>query len=222
MSTLLPEQQQQQMAQNPMLPQHPVTAALDAQYYAQEAVLRQKIAQQHADLLQQLGYTDAQGNVIPGSVEVNAQRQGGELQRQSGLAAQGVTEAAQRNGTLFSGRREQDTARAEYPYQNQIAQLGIDTPMQLSQLHEQAAGLVDQYTLQNNQLLADAATRASASATANPAAVGATPSGPLSPNDRAGAMGADPYHEAVQTIHQQSLKALQNNPRAAQTARDAI
>lgn len=151
-----------QLARNPMLPQHPVTAQMDAEYAANEAILRAQVAKQYADVLQQLGYTDDSGNFIPGSVTTNAARQEGDLKRSSDIATEDVTHDMQRNGTLFSGVRGTQTARAQYPFQQQIAQLGIDVPLQLSQLYEQAAGLTDQYTLQNNQLLAAAAQRAAA------------------------------------------------------------
>lgn len=154
--------QQQQMARNPMLPQHPTDAALDSQYLAEEAVLRANIAKQYADVLQQLGYTDEKGGFIPGSVATNAGRQEADLRRSSDLAAEDTTHQAQREGTLFSGLRGTAQARAQYPFQQQIQELGINVPMQLGQLHEQAAGLVDQYSLQNNQLLAAAAQRRAA------------------------------------------------------------
>jgi hypothetical protein len=159
MSSFMPAQSAQ-MSQNPMLPVHPTTAALDSQYAAEEAVLRQQVSQQYADILQQLGYNDAQGNFIPGSVTTNAQRQQADLQRSSDIAAEDTTKNAQQQGTLFSGLRGTEQARAQYPFQQQMLNMAIDVPLQLAHLHEQAAGLADQYTLQNNQLLASAATRA--------------------------------------------------------------
>jgi hypothetical protein len=53
--------------------------------------------------------------------------------------------------------------------QRQIAQLGVDTPLALGKLYEQAAGLVDQYTLQNNLLMAQMASRQAALISKNPA-----------------------------------------------------
>lgn len=157
----------QRLPRNPMLPQHPVSAAYDAQYAADEAVLRANISRSYADILQQLGYSDDQGNFIPGSISTNAARQQTDYQRSSDLAAEGVTQQSQREGTLFSGYRGTETARQQYPFQQQILDLGINVPMQLSSLYEQAAGLTDQYTLQNNQLLAGAAQRAAAAITSS-------------------------------------------------------
>ena len=164
-NNLLP-QSTQRLGQNPMLPAHPQSS--DSQYLAEEAILRANMARQYADILQQLGYVDEQGRFIPGQVSVNANRQAGELERSSDLATEQVTNDAQRAGTLFSGRRAVDTSRAQYPFQQQIAQLGVDTPLQLGQLTEQAAGLIDQYTLQNNLLLSQSAARAAALAAQNP------------------------------------------------------
>jgi hypothetical protein len=166
MSTMLPQptgamlpQPQQRMAKNPMLPQMPQTGEVDSTYLAEEAQLRAQIAKQYADILQQLGWVDESGNFMPGQISVNAARQGADLERQSGLAEQGVTEEAQRGGTLFSGRRATETAKAQQPFQRQIAQLGVDTPMALGAQYENAAGLIDQYTLQNNLFLAQMAAR---------------------------------------------------------------
>jgi hypothetical protein len=160
----LPTQQQQNLNRNPMLPNVPVTGDLDSEYLAEEAQLRQQVAQQYADILQQIGYTDpTSGQFIPGSVSVMAGRQAEDLQRQSDLAAEDVTNQAQQAGTLFSGVRARDIARAQQPYQTQIARLGVDTPIQIGGLYNQAAGLIDQYTMQNNLYLAAMAQRRAAS-----------------------------------------------------------
>jgi hypothetical protein len=159
----------QRLTKNPMLPQLPQTGDLDSEYMTSEAQLRQQVAQQYADVLQQLGYVDESGNFLPGSVSVNAARQQSDLQRQSDLAEQGVTQQSQQEGTLFSGHRAVATEQAQEPMQRQIAQLGVDTPIALGKLYEQAGGLVDQYTLQNNLLLAQMAGRRAAAIAAAPA-----------------------------------------------------
>lgn len=160
----------QRLQQNPMLPQHPQDEALDSEYYAQEALMRQQVAQQYADILQQLGYTDPSGKFIPGSVTTQAAQKQADYQRSSDIAGQEVTRTSQQQGTLFSGIRAENTARAQYPFQQAITQLGIDVPMQLGQLYGQAAGLTGQYTLQQNQLLASAAQRKAAALAAQQAA----------------------------------------------------
>src|SRR4030095_5372466 len=113
--SMLPPANRQQMTRNPMLPQMPQTGDIDSQYLAEEAQLRAQVARQYADILQQIGYSDDQGNFIPGSISVQASRQESDLSRQSDLAAESVTQEAQRGGTLFSGKRAVDTAKAQQP-----------------------------------------------------------------------------------------------------------
>lgn len=158
----------QQLSRNPMLPQHPLGAYTDAQYEAQAAQLRNQIAKQYADVLSQLGYTDDAGNFIKGSVETDADRQRFDLNRSMGLAQDEVTRAAQQQGTLFSGRRAENQARAEYPFAQGLSRLATDVPLALQRLYEQAGGLVNDYTLGMNNLLADAATRRAAGIVAAP------------------------------------------------------
>jgi hypothetical protein len=134
--------------------------AQDSQYTAAEAQLRANISRQYQDILQQLGYQNEQGQFIPGEVESQAQRQRSELTRNQGLAAEEVTNQAQREGTLFSGLRGQNQARAEHPFVQALADLGVDVPKQLNTLYEQATRTLGDYTIQNNLLLADAAARA--------------------------------------------------------------
>jgi hypothetical protein len=170
-SSVLPPQQH--LSRNPQLPQHPLGAYTDAQFEAQNASLRAEIARRHQDILRQLGYVDDNGNFVMGDVETEANRQRSDLTRNMGLAREGVTNEAQRQGTLFSGRRGTETGRAEFPYAQGISALGVSVPRTLSDLYEQAGGLVDEYTLRQNQLLADAATRAAAGIITNPGGAGA-------------------------------------------------
>jgi hypothetical protein len=159
-----------QLSRNPMLPAHPLGAYTDSTYEANDAVLRNQIAKQYADLLQQLGYRDDAGNFIMGSVESEANKAQTQLAHQQSLAAQGVTDDAQRNGTLFSGMRGTLQARAEDPYVRQEADLAGATPLTIQKLYEQASGLTNDYILGQNQELASAAQRAAAGLTLNPPA----------------------------------------------------
>ena len=198
-----------QLPKNPMLPQLPVTGDMDSEYLANEAQLRASVAKQYADVLQQLGYVDDAGNFLPGSISVNAARQQSDLGRQSDLAEQGVTETAAREGTLFSGRRGTETAKAQDPFQRQIAQLGVDTPLALGRQYENAAGLIDQYTLQNNLLLAAMAARRSAAITQQPA-------GP--PNQQGGGGGGG--GGGTTTGNQEPPLTPENDPVIKQAAED--
>jgi hypothetical protein len=177
------------LQKNPQLPQTPMGQYMDSQYAAADAQLRYNTAKQYADILQQLGYVDpTSGQFIQGSVESQANRQQADLQRQQQIADEQVTQQHQQLGTLFSGLRGTDQARADYPMVSAISDLQTQTPLTLQQLYEQAAGLTDQYTLAQNQNIADAASRAAANITANPpgggpaAAAPAAPAAPADPN----------------------------------------
>jgi hypothetical protein len=65
----------------------------------------------------------------------------------------------QRGGTLFSGYRGTAQARAEHPYVQAMADLDVNTPLQLEDLYEQATNTLQDYTINQNLLLADAANR---------------------------------------------------------------
>lgn len=160
-----------QLTRNPMLPQHPLGAFTDSQYEADDAILRRNVAQQYSDLLQQLGYTDDNGQFIQGSVEAEANKQAANLTRQQDLAREQVTKDAQNQGTLFSGIRGTLQARAEDPYVRSRADLMAATPLSLQQLYERAAGLSGDYVLQQNQELAAAAARRAQGIIENPPAI---------------------------------------------------
>jgi hypothetical protein len=180
--------QSQQLSKNPQLPQHPLGAYTDASYEADVADLRREISQRYADVLQQLGYQDpATGQFIMGSVETEANRQRALQQRELGLAGEGVTQDMQRNGTLFSGYRGTQQARAEFPYVQAISDITRTLPGDLSSLYEKGAGLIDEFTTRNGRLLADAASRRAADITASGGGGGATTE--PNPNDVTGGAG---------------------------------
>jgi len=164
--TMLP--QNMWLQRNPQLPQTPMGQYTDSQYEQDIAQAQHDMATQYADILQQLGYVDQNGNFIQGSVESQANRQQADLQRQMQLADEQVTQQHQQLGTLFSGLRGTDQARAEYPMVTGISDLMTQTPLTLQQLYEKAAGLTDTYNLAQNQALINAANRRSAALTANP------------------------------------------------------
>jgi len=138
----------------------------DSQYTAAEAQLRADINRRYADILQNLGYQNDKGEFIPGEVEAQAARQRPEIQRNKQFAEEDVTKQSQREGTLFSGLRAENTARAQHPFVQALADLDVDVPKQLNRLYEEAGRTLQDYTIQNNLLLADAAARASARAAA--------------------------------------------------------
>jgi hypothetical protein len=193
-----------QLSRNPMLPQAPLGAAIDSQYAADAAALRTQVAQQYQDILKQLGYVDPDtGQFVMGSVEANAQQQQADLQRSLDLADEQTTQQHQGLGTLFSGLRGTDQARAEYPYVQSLSQLATQTPLTLSDLYEQGANLISNYNAQNNQLLASAAARAAQAYSQAPPADTGTPTpapAPAAPPAAAPVSGA-----AVQSAAQKAL-----------------
>jgi hypothetical protein len=209
------------LQRNPQLPQSPLGAYTDAQYQAQDAILRSNIAKQYSDILQQLGYVDPNsGGFIQGSVEANANKSIADQQRQMQLADEQVTQQHQTLGTLFSGLRGTDQARAEEPMVSSIANTQTQTPLTLQQLYEQAAGLTSDYTNQQNSNIADAASRASAALQAQPPAAAPAPftgpgdiqtaptaptapalSGHYDPNRGIYVQGPAPAHPYVNTVN---------------------
>jgi hypothetical protein len=178
----------QQLALNPQLPQHPANAPpanLDAQYNAEQAQLAFEISQRYNDVLKQLGYLDpGTGQFVMGRVETEANRQRDELRRSMGLAGEEQTKQRQLEGTLFSGRRGTEQARAEHPFVQGLADLDINVPQQLTDLYETGGNLVTEYTNRLNLLLADAARRQAASAlTSAYPDTGAPPPGTAPPTD---------------------------------------
>lgn len=153
------------LGRNPALPSTPA-AGQDSQYVAGEAQLRADINRRYADILQQLGYQNDQGQFIPGEVEAQAARARPEIERNKQFAEEDVTKQSQREGTLFSGLRAENTARAQHPFVQALADLDVDVPKQLNTLYENAGRTLQDYTIQNNLLLADSAARASARAAA--------------------------------------------------------
>jgi hypothetical protein len=169
--------QSQQLTRNPMLPQHPLGAYTDAQYEAAVAQLRADTMNKYNDVLRQLGYVDDNGNFVMGSAETSADQKKAQDDYQEQLAREKVTQDMQQNGTLFSGWRGKQEGEATMPMEQDKAQIGIDLPNQLSQLYEQANGVLSDFVTQHNLLLADAASRAAQNFINNPPGPGVSMSG---------------------------------------------
>jgi hypothetical protein len=140
----------------------------DPTYLQQDAILRNNINQRYGAFLDQLGYTDANGNYIPGTVVQNASAA-------EDLARQGISDAdlqnqytMQRGGTLFSGYRGTAQEKLEEPYWQSIAKTELAVPQQMGQAYTGAENLVSAYNQQNLINLGNAAARATAWSTKNP------------------------------------------------------
>jgi hypothetical protein len=132
----------------------------DAQYMADEAALRYGTAKQYSDLLNQLGFVDpTTGATIQGTIAQGANIKSAQLQND--LTQEGIANdrAMQNAGTIFSGVRGTELARLQYPTLGQLGGLQMDTAEQMNAAYRNAQDLVNQYALQNNQLIGGAAQR---------------------------------------------------------------
>jgi len=168
---------------------------VDSIYLAANAMLRYQAQQNYADILQQLGYTNDQGQFVMGDVESQGihDKQVADYNRLQ--AIQDTTNAMQNAGTLFSGYRGYAQARAEHPYVQQIADIDVSVPKQLASLYEKASGVITNYTLQDQQNLADAAARIAAGMTGRGGAGGtgtSTPTGTTTPTTDPAMQPTDP------------------------------
>ena len=132
----------------------------DSEYLSSDAALRAQVGQQYAQILQQLGYQDPNsGNVIPGTAAQDANIQLAQQQQAAQQALMQVVQNAQNNGTIFSGIRGTQTAQALAPFQQNMAQIGLNSQRTMQDLYNQAQNLVTNYNTQNQQNLSAAAAR---------------------------------------------------------------
>jgi len=151
--------QQQISKKNPSLITHPLGAQTDDLYESAVAQLQFDTQSRYASLLQELGFMDDSGQFMPGTLETDASRQRGELERQRELGLQDVIENAVRGGTVFSGRRAKLQSQTQQPFDSAIAELTTRLSRELANRFQGVGGLTQQFELGRNQLLAEAAER---------------------------------------------------------------
>jgi hypothetical protein len=144
---------------NPQLPQHPLGQYTDAQYEADEAGLKSEFNQKYQDILQQIGFSNEQGQFIPGSLELEANQRRADINRDLGLAREESTNVSREQGTLFSGVRGTQLARAEHPYVSELSDIDIELPKQQAELYNQALGAIGDYGIGQYQNVLDYITR---------------------------------------------------------------
>lgn len=139
----------QPLSWNPQLPAPPddPRIAADPQYQSDIADLRYNTLTDFHDALQQLGYTDDQGNYVPGLLDIEANRNRQAYDYAQAAAERGVNEAAQRAGTLFSGRRGDFIAEAIHPWVTARSTLEENLPRQLAGWLGKAQGAISKYGL---------------------------------------------------------------------------
>jgi hypothetical protein len=169
------------LPQNMGIDSPPPGAYEDSQYLTDEAALRADISGQYQDELAYLGYTNDQGQYVPGSLLTDAQTNEMQYEQQRQKAILQNTQNAQQQGTLFSGMRAQQQAEAEAPWLGSIAGIEAKLPVDLSSHYEKAAGLVGSYNNQQAALLSSAAARQAAALAANPPATTTPPTDTTTP-----------------------------------------
>jgi hypothetical protein len=172
---------------NPQLPQTPMGAYTDSIFEALDAQLKAQYQRKFNDLQQQLGYIGPNGQIIQGTIESDANRQRADLWRNKWLAAVDAINAAQGSGNYFSGYYAIDRARREQPFVQAMADLDVSVPKQMQQVIEQMGQGYEDYNLQRNQGLADAAARQAE------AARQAGAGGPVTPPGGSTPPAGDPY-----------------------------
>lgn len=153
---------------NPNLIKHPLGAQTDDIYEAAVAQLAFDTQRQHAQLLQELGFVDAEGNFMPGTLETEAVRQRSELERQRQLTLEEVIGNAVRGGTVFSGRRAKLQSDAQQPFDAAISELTTRLSRELASRFQGISGLNQQFEIGRNMLLAEAAERIKAALMGGP------------------------------------------------------
>lgn len=144
---------------NPQLPSHPLNEYTDAQYEADEAGLKSEFTPQYQEILQQLGFMSPEGQFVRGSLELEAEQRRADLNREMGLAKEEATNVERERGTLFSGVRGTNLARAEHPYVTELSDIDIELPKAQTGLYNQALGMIGNYGMGHYQNILDAITR---------------------------------------------------------------
>jgi hypothetical protein len=93
---------------------------------------------------------------------------GADIQHSLEQARQDVTNRMQNAGTLFSGYRGDELARAEYPHTQALGNLDVSTGSAMSDLYDQVMGLADEYKTSRDRLLLDAINRRQAGTSVDP------------------------------------------------------
>lgn len=138
--------------------QSPLGGFTDSTYQAENAQLNFNLAQKRMEILRALGYNQG-GQHVMGDIEIDLGRNVADLERNRGLAVEGVTNAMRDRGTLFSGIRAQEQSRAEFPFVQQVARSKGDAARAIVQLYQMLADVERERSVNQGLLLADAAQR---------------------------------------------------------------
>lgn len=123
---------------------------------AGQALLDFEIGQRRNEILRLTGQQGPKG-FIQGDIERDLFRAVSDLERQRGLAVEDVINAMRQGGTLFSGVRAREQARAQHPFITSLARVHEDAARTLGDLYTQLSDLQRERQVRLDMLLADEA-----------------------------------------------------------------
>jgi len=170
-----PDPKHPKLKRNPQLVSTPSTVQMDDIYAAQLAQARASTTQQYLGALRDIGFTDEHGQFMPGLIETEAARRRATLMHNEQMAVQGVNDSAVRGGAFFSGRRAENLANAQDPYERDLSSLATDVPRQITDRYNDVGNLLSGYALTQDKLLAELAARQATAAQSNPSGPIRTP-----------------------------------------------
>jgi hypothetical protein len=160
------------LKRNPTLVSTPSTVQADDIYAAKLAQAQFKTSTDYLAALRDLGFTNDKGQYIPGLLQTEAMRREYDLRDQERLATDQVNEGAVKGGAFFSGRRAENLANTQDPYNTKIARNFNDLQTDRIDRYSDITNLLSGYSLTMDELLAELAGRQSQRAQDHP-------SGPL-------------------------------------------
>jgi len=144
---------------NPQLVTHPLGAQTDDIYESSIAQLQFDTQAKYMSLLQDLGFMDDKGQFMPGLLETEAVRRRSDIGFERDLALQQVVENAVRGNTVFSGRRAQNQAQTQRPYDAALSNLETTLGRELGGRYQQLGDLTRGFELNRNSMISEAAER---------------------------------------------------------------
>jgi hypothetical protein len=135
---------------------HPLGGKTSSTFEAEKALLDFELSKRKTDIHRLLGQ-QGPGGWVPGEVELGAARNLADLERQRRLTVEEVTNAMRQGGTLFSGIRAREQARAEHPLIQSIARTREDTARTLNQLYQELSDIAREREVRLGLLLAQEA-----------------------------------------------------------------
>lgn len=147
------------LKKNPTLVSTPSTVQADDIYAAKLAQAQFKMNTEYLSALRDLGFTGDDGKYIPGLIQTEAMRRDYDLRDQERLATDQVNENAVKGGAFFSGRRAENLANTQDPYNVKLARNIDDMQTDRIDRYSDVTNLLSGYSLTMDELLAELAGR---------------------------------------------------------------